>query len=46
MITLMTLKVSMMTKTTEKGSGPYKALNAIGVVTESNTKKRVFSCKI
>ena len=40
-----TLKVSMTTKATEKGSGPKKALNAIGVVTESNSKKRAFSCK-
>ena len=41
-----TLKASIETKVTEKGSGPNKALNAIGVVTESKVKKRTFSCKI
>ena len=41
-----TLKASIETKVTEKGSGPNKALNAIGVVTESKIKKRRFSCKI
>ena len=46
LIMLMTLKASMATKAIEKGSGPNKALNAIGVVTESNAKERAFSCKI
>ena len=46
LIMLKTLKASMPRKATEKGNGPNKALKAIGVVTESNAKKRVFSCKI
>ena len=46
LIMLMTLKASMAMKATEKGNGPNKALNASGVVTESNVKKRAFSCKI
>ena len=46
LIILKTLKASMATKATEKGSGPDKALNDIGVVAESSIKKRAFSCKI
>ena len=42
----MTLKASVARNATEKGSGPNKALNAIGIVTEINTKKRAFSCII
>ena len=37
------LKASTAANTTEKGSGPYKALNAIGIVAASNVKKRPFS---
>ena len=43
---MMTLKASIARKMRQKGSGPYKALNAIGVVIESSAKKRALSCKI
>ena len=43
---MMTFMASRARKTREKGSGPYKALNAIGVVIESSAKKRALSCKI
>ena len=41
---MMTLKASVARKAAGKGIGPKRDLAAMGIVTESTTKNKAFSC--